>query len=134
MIPIKEPITDPRIKRLDIEQTFNKTVVAENENWFSWEVFHQKKRGDQHIHVGIVHAPDADLALVFAKEQFGRRLLCANIWVVKSSNIFTISYDDQDMFDNATAPEKQYRDASGFKVMEKINRYKKLKKEKSGTH
>lgn len=134
MIPLKEPIIDPRIRRVDVESTFNKTIVAEKENWFSWEVFHQKKRGDHHIHVGIVHAPEADLALLFAKEQYGRRLLCANIWVVKSTDIFSFSYDDQDMFDNSTAPEKQYREAAGFKVMEKINRYKKLKKEKSGTH
>ncbi|MEI7802404.1 MAG: 1,2-phenylacetyl-CoA epoxidase subunit B [Sphingobacteriales bacterium] len=133
MTLFKEPISDPRIKRLNVEETFGKTIVSEKENWFSWEVFHQKKRGDHHIHVGIVHAPDSELALLFAKEQYGRRLQCANIWVVKSTDIFTISYDDQDMFDNATAPEKQYREASGFKVMEKINRYKKLKKEKSGT-
>lgn len=126
MFPIKEPITDPRIKRLDLDEVFGKGRVTENENWITWEVFHQKKRGDQHIHVGIVHAPDEELALLFAKEQFGRRLKCVNIWVVKSAHIHTFSTEDEDMFDNAVAPEKLYREAAGFKVMEKINRYKKI--------
>ena len=126
MIPLKEPILDPRIKRLDVESTFGKTQVNENESWVTYEVFHQKKRGEQHEHVGIVHAPDAELALIFAKEQYGRRLKCANIWVVKSSDVFTFSYDDEDMFE--TAPEKMYREAGGYKVRDKINEFKKEQK------
>lgn len=126
-IPLNTPVLDPRIKRVDLESTYGTTAIGENEHWISWEVFHQKKRGDQHVHVGIVHAPDAQLALLFAKEQFGRRLACVNLWVTKSSDIFSFSYDDEDIFDNATAPEKIYREAAGFKVMEKINRYKKSK-------
>jgi ring-1,2-phenylacetyl-CoA epoxidase subunit PaaB len=134
MIPLNEPIIDPRIKRLDVESTYGKTQVGANEEWITWEVFHQKKRGEQHEHVGIVHAPDAQLALVFAKEQYGRRLKSANIWVVKSSDIFSFSYDDQDMFE--TAPEKLYREAGGYKVRDKINQYKKEQKAKaeSGSH
>jgi len=126
-IPYNEPVYDPRVRRLDLESTFGKSQVGENENWITWEVFHQKKRGEQHIHVGIVHAPDAQLALVLAKESFGRRMECKNLWVVKSSEVYSFSYDDSDMFDNATAPEKDYRGAAGFKVMEKINKYKKQK-------
>lgn len=126
-IPYNEPVYDPRVRRLDLESSYGKSNVAENENWISWEVFHQKKRGDQHVHTGIVHAPDAQLALLFAKELFGRRLECKNLWVVKSSDIYSFSYDDSDMFDNAVAPEKIYREAGGFKVMEKINKYKKQK-------
>jgi len=97
--------------------------LPEMDNWETWEVFHQKKRGDQHIHVGIVHAPNADMALVMAKEAFGRRGITANLWVVKSSNIVATPYEDMDMFE--TTPEKQYREAGGYKVMDKINKYKK---------
>lgn len=122
----KIPVLDPRIKRLDLEQTKEYLTIGEKQMWPTWEVFHQRKRGEQHIHVGIVHAPEADLALVFAKEQYGRRLKCSNIWVVKSSDVFSFSYDDEDMFE--TAPEKIYREATGYKVMEKINQYKKKQK------
>ena len=122
----KQNILDPRINRLDLEHAKNYTTIGEKQMWPTWEVFHQRKRGEQHVHVGIVHAPDADLALVFAKEQYGRRLKCSNIWVVKSADIFSFSYEDEDMFE--TAPEKLYREAAGYKVMEKINQYKKKQK------
>jgi ring-1,2-phenylacetyl-CoA epoxidase subunit PaaB len=45
------------------------------------------------------------------------------MWVVKTSNVFASDYDDSDIFD--TVPEKQYREAGGYKVMSKINKYKK---------
>jgi ring-1,2-phenylacetyl-CoA epoxidase subunit PaaB len=65
------------------------------------------------------------MALQFAKEQYGRRGVSVNIWVVKTSNVIATDYDDQDIFE--TVPEKVYREAGGYKVMEKINRYKKAK-------
>jgi ring-1,2-phenylacetyl-CoA epoxidase subunit PaaB len=117
---------DPRVNRLDLQNNPQVQNVAEDENWQTWEVFHQKKRGEHHIHVGIIHAPDEQLALVFAKEQYGRRLQCANIWVVKSSNIFSLGYDDEDMFE--TTPGKIYREATGYKVRDKINAFKKAAK------
>ena len=113
---------DPRVNRLNLD-TLKHEQVAADENWASWEVFHQKKRGEQHEHVGIVHAPDPELALVFAKEQYGRRLKTSNIWVVRSSDVFAFNYDDDDMFE--TTPDKKYREASGYPVRDKINQYKK---------
>ncbi len=112
---------DPRMNRIELIE--NEVQLPEMDNWETWEVFHQKKRGDQHIHVGIVHAPNADMALVMAKEAYGRRGITANLWVVKSSHIHATEYSDIDMFE--TTPEKQYREAGGYKVMEKINKYKK---------
>ncbi|OFY62282.1 MAG: hypothetical protein A3H98_05625 [Bacteroidetes bacterium RIFCSPLOWO2_02_FULL_36_8] len=91
----------------------------------TYEVFHIKKRGDHPVHVGCVHAPHPDLALVFAKEQYGRRLACVSLWVCKSSDIHAFSMEDEDMFYSAVSDEKKYRDASGFKVRDKINKFKK---------
>ena len=117
---------DPRITRQQI--TVDNTIdpLKEMDNWETYEVFHQKKRGDQHMHVGIVHAPNPEMALLFGKEQYGRRGITANIWVVKTSHVFASEYEDQDIFE--TVPEKQYREAGGYKVMEKINKYKKKQK------
>ena len=112
---------DPRVKRLNLEKEMNK--LNPMEYWPTYEVFHQEKRGKAHVHVGSVHASDPDMALVFAKEQYGRRKSTANMWVVKTSDIFTFSYDDEDMF--KTTPEKSHREASGYKVRDKINKYKK---------
>jgi ring-1,2-phenylacetyl-CoA epoxidase subunit PaaB len=114
---------DPRVNRLDLAN-LKKESVQENENWDTWEVFHQKKRGEQHTHVGIVHAPDAVLAMVFAKEQYARRLNTTSLWVVRSSDVFATTNEEEDMFE--TTPEKKFRDASGYPVRDKINAYKKL--------
>ena len=77
---------DPRVNRLDLEE--GRTPTGPNEHWQTYEVFHQKKRGDQVIHVGIVHAASPEMALIFAKEQFARRQKCTNIWVVKTTASF----------------------------------------------
>ena len=113
---------DPRVNRLKLGKAGDIIKVEEGENWNIYEVFHQEKRGAHHEHVGCVHAPNAQLALVFAKEQFARRKKCVNLWVVKSADILAFDLEDEDMFANNA--EKTYRDASGFKVMEKINKFK----------
>jgi ring-1,2-phenylacetyl-CoA epoxidase subunit PaaB len=112
---------DPRVNR--IQPITEKTELKEGECWEPFEVFHQKKRGDHHIHVGSVRAANAAQALLFAKEQYGRRQLCVNMWVVQTSSITAFSYDDADIFE--TAIDKEYREAYGFKVRDKINAYKK---------
>jgi len=117
---------DPRITRAEIELDNPIQPLQEHDQWETYEVFHQKKRGDQHMHVGIVHAPNPEMAFLFAKEQYGRRGFSVNIWVVKTTNVFTSDYDDSDIFD--TVPEKVYREAAGYKVMEKINKYKRANK------
>lgn len=115
---------DPRVNRMDF--TEENVTLQELDNWETWEVFHQRRRGEQHEHVGIVHAPNADMAMVMAKETFGRRGQTANLWVVKTSNVVVGSYEDGDMF--TTTPEKIYREAGGYKVMEKINKHRKASK------
>ena len=115
---------DPRINRIELTTSEeNKEVLSGHEHWETYEVFHQKKRGEQHVHAGIVHAPNPEAALVFAKEQYARRRITANIWVVKSSHVFATDYDDQDIF--ATTPEKTYREASDYYVMDRIRKYQK---------
>ena len=112
---------DPRIRRADLEHKPASSGLNINEHWVPYAVFHQDKRGEQHVFVGIVHASDPEMALIFAKEQFGRRKKTVNIWVVRSSDIFTFAHEDEDMF--ATVPEKIYREASGYPVRKRINKY-----------
>ena len=52
------------------------------------------------MQVGIVHAPNAEMAFLFGKEQYGRRGLSVNIWVVKTRDVFVSEYDDSDIFDD----------------------------------
>jgi ring-1,2-phenylacetyl-CoA epoxidase subunit PaaB len=82
----------------------------------------KKKRGEHHVHVGSLHAPNIEMALLFAKEQYGRRGVCVNMWVTKTADVFATDYDDEDIF--STVPDKQYREAAIYKVVDRINKFK----------
>ncbi len=112
---------DPRITRAQVTPG-NTEDMGELIHFQTYEVFHQKKRGAQHQHVGIVHAPNADMALLYAKEQYARREVTANLWVAPSSCISATEYHDDDIF--ATAPEKLYRNPATYKVMDRIKAFK----------
>ncbi len=112
---------DPRIRRADLEASPASSGLAQNEEWETFAIFHQDKRGSAHEFVGIIHAPDPELALIFAKEQFGRRKKTVNLWAVRSTDIFTFQHEDDDMF--STVPDKNYREASGYPVRKRINKY-----------
>lgn len=116
---------DPRVNRMELETPEDQIVQidAEKEGWITYEVFHQKKTGTQHIHAGIVHAPSDEMALVFAKEQFARRGATTGLWVVKSANIVATLAEDAEVFE--TTPEKLHREPSAYKVRDKIENYKK---------
>ena len=118
---MKQISLDPRMNRVNLPDESHTTVLEASDSFVTYEVFHQKKRGAQHTHVGIVHAPNPEMALVFAKEQFGRRGQTTNLWVVKSSEILATDYDDADIFD--TTPEKQHREAAMYKTRDKIEKY-----------
>ena len=89
--------------------------------WTTYEVFHQSKRGEPHMHVGAVHAPDAEMALMLARDQFARRLGCVSLWVVPSDQITATSPEEADTwFEPLT--DKSYREASGFPVRDILKR------------
>lgn len=74
-----------------------------------------------------MHAPNHEMALLFAKEQYARRGACVNIWVVKTANVFTSDYADADIFD--TTPDKFHRDPESYKVMDRIKAFKERQKQ-----
>jgi phenylacetate-CoA oxygenase PaaH subunit len=85
---------------------------ASDTEWDTWEVFQQDVRGEHHHHVGSLHAPDAETALVLAKENFARRGTCVNLWVVRARHVHATDYADEDLFAHAT--DKRYREPAGF--------------------
>lgn len=113
---------DPRVKRLDIKADETEAVHT-NSHLVTWEVFHQDKRGKQHVHVGIVHASSPEMALIVAKEAFGRRGKTSNLWVVKTSDVYTFQSEDEDMFE--TTPDKAFRDPAFYKVRDRIEKFQK---------
>ncbi len=81
-------------------------------------VFRQDTKNDPHVHVGDVHATDAEMALVLAKEQFARRDPCVNLWVVPYSQIGASTYDEADLFEHAT--DKSYRFGGSYREQQRI--------------
>ena len=116
---------DPRINRIDLSKVGTEELHT-NSHLITWEVFHQDKKGKQVIHVGIVHAPTPEMALILAKEQFGRRGATTNIWVVKTSDVHSFSSDDVDIFE--TTPEKEFREPGFYKVRDRIEAYQAKQK------
>ncbi len=119
---------DPRVARLEFreEHWHHQRPLRKGEQWPTYEVFQMKKRGTQAVHVGIVHAPSPEIALAFAKEQYTRRGTTVRLWVVPSDQIYSTAPEDEVIF--ATTPEKIHREPFAYKVKEKIERYKKIRK------
>jgi ring-1,2-phenylacetyl-CoA epoxidase subunit PaaB len=86
--------------------------------WETYEVFHQSRRGKPHEHVGAVHAPDPQMALQMARDQFARRMECVSLWVVRSSDIAKTDYQDPAFFSRVF--DKSYRDPKDFPAPSKV--------------
>jgi ring-1,2-phenylacetyl-CoA epoxidase subunit PaaB len=76
-----------------------------------WEVFRQEEPGDKHQHCGNVHAPDEEMALMFAQIQHGRRMQTNSLWVAPREEIGEVDADEAE-FGGTT--DKSYRWAITF--------------------
>ena len=93
---------DPRMNRLGLPDA-PAAVAAKNalDQFGTYETFHQKKEGAPFVYVGPVHAPEADVAFLFAKEQYSRRFACTGLWVVPTAAITVTEYvgDQESAYD-----------------------------------
>ena len=80
-----------------------------------WEVFTQKKDGDPHEHAGSVHAADAEMALLNARDVYSRRNEAISIWVVPSTAIVASMPEDAGAFFDP-ANDKIYRMPNYYKT------------------
>lgn len=93
---------DPRMNRLGLPDAPVAPVTkAALDQFETYEVFHQKKEGASYMYVGPVHAPEADVAFLFAKEQYSRRFACTGLWVVPTAAITVTAYvgDQESAYD-----------------------------------
>ncbi|HET8642315.1 MAG TPA: 1,2-phenylacetyl-CoA epoxidase subunit PaaB [Pseudonocardiaceae bacterium] len=88
-------------------------------NWPLWEVFVRGKRGLNHVHVGSLHAPDAEMAVRNARDLYTRRNEGVSIWVVASEAITASSPDEKDPF-FAPAADKVYRHPTFYAISEDV--------------
>ena len=93
-------ILDPRLKRLQL-QTGEAPAKPKLDQLPTYEVFVQAKVPRPFKHEGGVHATSAEMALVFAKEQYSRRGICSGIWVALTKDIIVTDLTDnnEDIYD-----------------------------------
>ena len=87
---------DPRVTRLNIDENASLKPKVPLDQFGTFEVFTQLKEGKPYKHEGIVHAPNIDMAFVFAKEQFSRRMMCSGLFVVETRKVFVTDFTEGD--------------------------------------
>ena len=91
----------------------------------AYEVFQQAKDGDPMRHGGNVMAPDAELAMHYARELFGRRNESSRLWVVRRADIQVL--EDPDLLDPPL--DRSFKKPGGYVMRDKLA----AAREQSGT-
>jgi ring-1,2-phenylacetyl-CoA epoxidase subunit PaaB len=93
------------------------SVVAEPTTALEpWEVFRQEKDGGPMVHGGSVLAPDAELALHYARELYGRRQESIRLWIVRRADIGVL--DDPDLLQPPL--DRSFKKPSGYVMRDKL--------------
>ena len=89
------------------------------EPWPLWEVFVRANRGLSHVHVGSLHAPDAEMAIRNARDLYTRRNEGVSIWVVPAEAVTTSDPGVRDEWFESPAG-KNYRHARYYEKAEGV--------------
>jgi ring-1,2-phenylacetyl-CoA epoxidase subunit PaaB len=81
-----------------------------------WEVFRREKDGDPMRHGGSVMAPDATLALHYAREMYSRRQESVHLWVVRRGDIHDLS--DLDLLQPPL--DRSFKKPGGYVMRDKL--------------
>lgn len=82
------------------------------EGFYVFEVFSQKNPTASFVHQFSLSAPNHEMALVLAKENFLRRDEVANLWIVQRDDIYVLPPEDRHIFNRLN--NKQYRETKGY--------------------
>jgi ring-1,2-phenylacetyl-CoA epoxidase subunit PaaB len=81
-----------------------------------WEVFRREKDGEPMRHGGSVMAPDAELAMHYARELFGRRQESLRLWIVRRSDIVDLA--DLDLLQPPL--DRSFKKPVGYPMRDKL--------------
>ena len=95
------------------------TPAAVRSDWPLYEVFLRGKRGLNHVHVGSLHAADAEMALHGARDLYTRRNEGVSIWVVRAADFTASSPSEKDPF-FAPSADKVYRHPTFYAIPEEV--------------
>ena len=87
-----------------------------------FEIFTQSREGHAFSHGGNLVAPDAEMAVLYAREFYGRRQESHRLWIVPREAIVEIN--DQDLL-HPPAVDRSYRTVGGYSVREALRATRK---------
>ena len=86
---------DPRMNRLGLHENVVNYALPVDDQFQTFEAFQKVKENKPFEHTGIVHAPDTDIAFLFAKEQYSRRgNACLAMAIIPTNCIFVSEYTE----------------------------------------
>ena len=88
-----------------------------------YEVFRRERAGEPLEHAGSVEAPDDALAVVYARQVFGRRGESETLWVVPRAQVIVTP---------GPAPgfDRSYRRVDGYSIKARLRRARELAEER----
>lgn len=89
--------------------------------WPRYYVFEQPDEQGPLIHAGSVHAPDREMALLTARDIFGRRPMRTTMWVVRDRNIFSKTREEIDQRNPLVREKKGEQTVKQFHVFIKTS-------------
>ncbi|HEU4919942.1 MAG TPA: hypothetical protein VFT20_09390 [Candidatus Limnocylindrales bacterium] len=92
-----------------------------------WEVFRQEKEGDAMRHGGSVMAPDAVLAVHYARELYGRRQESVRLWVVRRADIHDLA--DPDLLQPPL--DRSFKKPGGYVMRDKLAAARKQSRQRT---
>jgi ring-1,2-phenylacetyl-CoA epoxidase subunit PaaB len=105
-------MTDQRPPDRDLDATSD----GDGRTLEPWEVFRREKDGDPMRHGGSVMAPDASLAVHYARELFGRRQESVALWVVRRADIHDLA--DPDLLQPPL--DRSFKKPGGYLMRDKL--------------
>lgn len=122
---------DPRVSRLGIPEQDPADLPQKQQldQFETYEAFVQIKENKPFEHAGPVHAPNEEMAFLFAKEQYSRRGgVCNALCVIKTENIKTSDFTDdgKDIYD-IISQEPSGDERESFEVFHLMKRGKQHK-------
>lgn len=91
--------------------------MSDKKQYPVFEVFVQRDANNNFVHQGSLLAPNKEIALSLAKENFTRRQPCYNIWVVEREDIAQLSPSERRSLDKLE--DKSYRETKGYGYLKK---------------
>ncbi|MDQ0338965.1 ring-1,2-phenylacetyl-CoA epoxidase subunit PaaB [Caldalkalibacillus uzonensis] len=82
-----------------------------------YEVFIQRDANTPFVYQGSLLAPNQEVALFLAKENFARRIPCYNIWVVNREDIGQLPSEERESLNRMD--NKDYRETKGYGYLKK---------------